>query len=100
MALFSSPQRPAVLTKPADHPPRLAEDFPPIGQVPARPLTPASPCLPIRLELVQSGISGGILQRDLGQSPGIPVPLQPPTLAALPLLAIVRGSPGVQWVIQ
>lgn len=51
-------------------------------------------------ELVPSGISRGILQRDLGQSSGSPFPLRPPALAALPLLLIVRGALGGQWAIQ
>lgn len=85
---------------PSNHGPCHREQPSPIGQASSRLLTPALPSLPIRPELVLSGISGGIQQRDLGQSFSVPFPLWPPALAALPLLVIVRGVPGRQWAIQ
>lgn len=99
-AHFSRLQRPGVLWSPQITVSRHEEQPFPIGQTSTRLLTPASPSLPIRPELVLSGISGGIQQRDLGQSFSAPFPLWPPALAALPLLVIVRGVPGRQWAIQ
>lgn len=87
--------------EPSNHCPCRGEQPFPIGQASTRLLTPASPSLPIGgPELVRSGISGGIQQRDLGQSFSIPFPLWLPAPAALPLLVIVRGVLGRQWAIQ
>lgn len=99
MAHFSSLQR--LRSDPALRSPSL-----PHRRVPSYRSGLCPPChpsitrRPIQPELVLSGISGGILQRDLGQSVGIPFPLRLPALAALPLLLIVRGAPGGQWAIQ
>lgn len=86
--------------KPSNHPPCLAEESPPIGQVSARPLTPASPP-----SAHQAGAgTEWHLWRNPAKGPGPklwhPIPPLAPALAALPLLVIVRGAPGRQWVIQ